>query len=389
MSVCILLTAVEASGDALGAELMRALKARLGPEVRFVGVGGDAMAAEGLVSAFPIGELSIVGLVEGLFAFARARRRARELAELARRERPDIAVLIDSWGFSYLAARALRRRLPGLPLVKYVAPQVWATRPGRAKALARSFDRLLSIIAFEPQIFEAAGAKVVFVGHPALTGTPAPADPEGFRAEIGARPEDQILLVLPGSRHSEIDRLMPPFTDAIRRLKAERPHLHVVVLAASTVTDRVIAEVAGWPFRAHVVTGDADKADAMAAATVALACSGTATVELAAAGAPMVIAYRLGPLTYQIARRIIRIPYAALFNLAAGAAVAPELLQDACTGPNLAREIALRLDDPVVRVRQVEAQNGALEQLGRGGAPTAERAADEVVGMLDARESRT
>ena len=175
---------------------------------------------------------------------------------------------------------------------------------------------------------------------------------------------------------------MPPFAEAVRLLKAERPHLHVVVLAASTVADSVIADVAGWPFRAHVVTGDADKADAMAAATVALACSGTATVELAAAGVPMVVAYRLGPLTYLIAKRIIRVPYAALFNLAAGAAVAPELLQDACTGPNLAREITLRLDDPVVRVRQVEAQNQALERLGRGGPPTAERAAEAVLAML-------
>ena len=291
-------------------------------------------------------------------------------------------MLIDSWGFSYLVARALRRRSPRLPLVKYVAPQVWATRPGRARALARRFDRLLSIIAFEPPIFEAAGARVDFVGHPALTGPPVLADPAGFRSEIGARPEDQILLVLPGSRRGEIDRLMPPFAEAVRLLKAERPHLHVVVLAASTVADSVIADVAGWPFRAHVVTGDADKADAMAAATVALACSGTATVELAAAGVPMVVAYRLGPLTYLIAKRIIRVPYAALFNLAAGAAVAPELLQDACTGPNLAREITLRLDDPVVRVRQVEAQNQALERLGRGGPPTAERAAEAVLAML-------
>ena len=382
MSVCILLTAAEASGDALGADLMRALKARLGADVRFVGVGGDAMAAEGLASAFPIGELSIMGLVEGLLAASRARRRARELADLAARERPDIAVLIDSWGFSYLVAGALRRRLPGLPLMKYVAPQVWATRPGRAKALARTFDRLLSIIAFEPPIFEAVGAKVVFVGHPALTGPPILAQPEGFRAEIGAAPEDQILLVLPGSRRSEVDRLMPPFTDAVRRLKAERPHLHVVVLAASTVADRVIADVAAWPFRSHVVTGAADKADAMAAATVALACSGAATMELAAAGVPMVIAYRLGLLTYQIARRIIRTRYIGLFNIAAGAEVAPELLQDACIGPNLARELAARLDDPVLRARQVETQNRALDELGRGGAPTAERAAAAVLEML-------
>ena len=377
-----MLTAAEASGDALGGELMRALKRRLGPGVRFIGVGGDAMAREGLISAFPIGELSILGLVDGLFAFGRARRRARQMASLAERERPEIAVLIDSWGFSYLTARQLRRRLPALPLVKYVAPQVWATRPGRAKALARTFDHLLSIIGFEPPIFEAAGANVSFVGHPALARDTPNTDPAGLRTRIGAGPEDQILLVLPGSRRSEIDRLMPPFADAVRILKAERPELQIVVLAAATVAERVTAEVAAWPFRAHILSESAEKDDAMAAATVALACSGTAVVEIAAAGCPVIVAYRLGPISYQIAKIIICTRYITLFNIAVDAAAAPELIQGACTGPKLAREIALRLSDPAVRIKQIAAQDQALDKLGRGGAPTAERAADAIVGML-------
>ena len=385
MSVCVLLTAAEASGDGLGAELMKALKRRLGPDVRFVGVGGEAMAQEGLASAFPIGELSIVGLVDGLFAFGRARRRARELAALAERERPDVAVLIDSWGFSYLVARELRRRLPALPLVKYVAPQVWATRPGRARALARSFDHLLSIIAFEPPIFEAAGVATTFVGHPALGDVADRGGAERIRARLGFAPDDQVLLVLPGSRNAEIDRLMPPFADAVRRLKAQRPQLQLAVLAAPTVADKVVAQVAGWPFRAQVITDPAGKADLMAAATVALACSGTATVELAAAGCPMVVAYRLGPLSYLIAKRIVRTRYITLFNIAADAEVAPELIQDACTGPRLAHELALRLDDADLRARQVEAQDEALERLGRGRPPTAERAADAILQMMSRR----
>ena len=382
MSACVLLTAVEASGDALGADLMRALRARLGPGVRFVGVGGAAMAAEGLSSAFDIGELSIVGLVEGVLAYGRAARRARQLTDLAARERPDVAVLIDAWGFSYLAARRLRRRLPGLTLVKYVAPQAWATRPGRATALARSFDHLLSIIAFEGPLFERAGVKVTFVGHPSLTGPRPQADPAGLRARIGARPDDQVLLVLPGSRSSEIKRLSAPFGEAVRILTETHPALRTVVLAAPTVADEVAAQVARWPRPALVVSDPTMKLDAMAAATAALACSGTVTVELAAAGCPMVVAYRLGPLTYEIARRIIRVRFGALFNIAADAAIAPELIQADCTGPRLAAELAPRLDDPQLRGRQVEAQSAALDKLGRGGPPTADRAADAIVGIL-------
>ena len=382
---CILLTAAEASGDALGAELMQALRRRLGPDLRFVGLGGPQMTAQGLESAFDIGELSVVGLVEGLLAYPRASKRADQIAALAARERPALAVMIDSWGFSYLAAKAVRRRSPELPLVKFVAPQVWATRPGRARALATTFDRLLALLAFEVPIFERAGVPTIFVGHPALSHDFSRADPSRLRAAISAGPDDPILLVLPGSRASEIDRLMPRFEDAVRRLKAERPLLHVVMAIAPTVAPAVKARVAGWPFRVHLIEDAVGKDDAMVAADVALACSGTVTTELAAAGCPMVVAYRLGPVTYQIAKRIIRTRYITLINIAAGDLVAPELIQEACTGPDLARELALRLDDPQLRARQAAAQTQALDGLGRGGPPPAGRAADAIVEMLEQR----
>lgn len=384
---CVLITAVEASGDALGAELMRALSQRLGPDLRFIGVGGPQMAAQGLVSVFDIKELSIVGLVDGLFAFRRASRRARQVAQLAERERPDIAVLIDSWGFSYLLARRLRRRLPRLPLVKYVAPQVWASRPERAKALAASFDRLLSIVAFEVPIFEAAGIPTTFVGHPGLGHDPARADPTRLRARIGAAPDDPILLLLPGSRPSEVARLLPPFEEAVRILKNQRPALQLVIVLAPTVAETVRARAAGWPFRAHLIEDATGKDDAMAAADVALACSGTVTTELAAAGCPMIVAYRLGPVTYRIAKKIVRTRYITLFNIAADAMVAPELIQDACTGEALAREAALRLDDPRLRAEQAKAQKEALAGLGPPGAAPGARAAEAVIAVLE--ESRT
>ncbi|HEX7758791.1 MAG TPA: lipid-A-disaccharide synthase [Caulobacteraceae bacterium] len=379
---CVMLVAAEASGDALGAGLARALRARLGDSVRFVGAGGSQMAQAGVVSAFDIADLSIVGLLEGALAFPRVLRRADDLARLAAAQKPDVAVLIDSWGFSYFTARRLRQVAPGLPLVKYVAPQVWATRPSRAKALARLFDHLLAIHAFEPPLFEREGAKVTFVGNPALARDVASADPARLRAAIGAGPDEPILVLLPGSRRSEIDRMLPPFEAAVDILKAQRPELHVVLPAAETVAELVKTRVAGWSHRIHVVEGETARFDAMRAATVALACSGTVTTELALAGCPMVVGYRLGQVTHFLARFIIRTPYITLVNIAAGAPVVPELIQGACNGPALAREVTRRLDDPELAAAQVAAQNAALDGMGRHMGDPAQRAAAVVVDIL-------
>ncbi|MGE5152032.1 MAG: lipid-A-disaccharide synthase, partial [Rhodospirillaceae bacterium] len=224
-----------------------------------------------------------------------------------------------------------------------------------------------------------------FVGNAALTLDFSKADPARLRKRIGAGADEPILLVLPGSRPSEIERVMPAFEAAVTLLKAERPGLHVVIPAAPTVADAVKARVAGWPHRAHVLKGEADKLDAMKAATVALACSGTVTTELALAGVPMVVGYRLGAITAFIARRLIRTPYITLFNIAAQAFVAPELVQEDCTGPKLAAELAKRLDNPVLRAVQIAAQDAALDRMGRGGPDPSEAAAEAVLGVLGAR----
>ncbi|MBI1199115.1 MAG: lipid-A-disaccharide synthase [Phenylobacterium sp.] len=380
----VMLVAAEASGDDRGAGLARALRRRLGEGVRFVGVGGARMAAEGVQSPFDIADLSIFGLLEGLLAYPKVVRRAEETAAVAAREKPDVAVLIDSWGFTLRVAQRLRRATPGLPLVKYVAPQVWASRPGRARTAARWYDLLLTILGFDAPAFEREGLKTVFVGNSTLVVDFATADPDRLRREIGAGADDPILLVLPGSRPVEIERVMPAFEDAVRLLKAERPNLQVVIPAASTVAEGVKARVAGWPFRAHVVEGEAAKRDAMKAATVALACSGTVTTELALAGCPMVVAYRLGPVTYAVLKRMIRTKYVTLFNIAAQDFVAPEMIQADCNGPDLARAIAMRLDDAGLRGRQVERQNAALLKMGRGGPDPNEAAADAILNLLKA-----
>ena len=375
----VMLVAAEASGDDRGAGLARALKRRLGDGVRFVGVGGERMAAEGVRSPFNIADISILGLLEGLLAYPKIVRRADDTAALALREKPDVAVLIDSWGFTLRVAQRLRRLDPTLPLIKYVGPQVWATRPGRAKTLAATVDHLLSIHAFDAPWFEAEGLPVTFVGNSALSVDFSQADPAGLRARIGAGPDEPVLIVLPGSRPGEIQRVLPAFEDAVNLLKEARPELHVVVPAAPTVAETVKARVAGWRHRVHVIEGDAPKRDAMKAATVALACSGTVTTELALAGVAMVVGYRLGPVTYALLKRLIRTRYITLFNIAAQAFVAPELVQGACNGPALAREVALRLDDPAVRRAQVAAQYAALDKMGRGGPDPSEAAAEAVL----------
>lgn len=375
----VMLVAAESSGDGLGAGLARALKARLGDGVRFVGVGGPRMAAEGLDSPFDIAELSILGWIEGLMAYGRVKRRVADTVALAVRERPDVAVLIDSWGFTIRVAKALRTALPDLKLVKYVGPQVWASRPGRARTLAGAVDHLLTLHAFDPPWFEKAGLPTTFVGNPSLAIDFSQADGGRFRAEHGLGADQPLLLVLPGSRPAEIERMTPVFEDTVRRLKAERPDLAVAVVVADTVADSVRGRVAGWPFRVTRVEGEAAKKDAMKAATVALATSGTVSTELALAGVPMVIAYRLGDLSYALMKPMISAEHITLFNIAAGERIAPEFVQGEARADRLAAAVAERLDDPALRAEQVRRQFDALDRMGRGQADPSAAAAEAVL----------
>lgn len=381
----VMLVAAEASGDALGAALAKALRARLGDRVTFVGVGGVKMAEQGVESPFDIAQLSILGIWESLKAYPRAKARLDDTVALAAREKPDVAILIDSWGFNIRLAHALRKLDPAMPLVKYVAPQVWAYREKRAHSLAKAVDLLLSIQPMDKPYFDAAGLENVFVGNSALAKRFDHADPARLRAAIGVSPDDQILLVLPGSRPSEIERVMPAFEDAVRRLKADRPDLVIVIPAAYTVAEAVKARVAGWPFRAHVVEDEGLKDDAFLAGDVALACSGTVTTELALAGRPMVVGYKTGAITYAILKRLMKPRWITLFNIAAGRAIAPELIQHACEGEGLAREVGRLLDDAALRSRQAAEQCAALDLMGRGMPDPSEAAATALLDFLGAR----
>lgn len=377
----VMLVAAEASGDALGAGLAKALKARLGPVVTFVGVGGAAMAAEGVASPFDIAELSILGWLEGLKAYGTVKRRVADTVALAQAERPDAVVLIDSWGFTIRVAKAIREAMPDVPLIKYVGPQVWASRPGRAKTLAGAVDHLLALYAFDAPWFEREGLPTTVVGSQALHVDMAGADPAAFRAARGIAAEAPLLLVLPGSRPSEIRLMTPVYGEAVARLKAARPELEVAVAVAGTVADQVRAELAGWSVTVHEVD-ESEKYAAMKAATVAMATSGTVSTELALAGAPMVIGYRFQPLSYAIMRPFFTGKYATLFNHAADEEIARELIQKDATPEAFAAEAGRLLDDPAARADQAARQTAALDLMGRGGRDPSEIAAEAVLRVI-------
>ena len=383
----IMLVAAEASGDALGAGLARALKAQLGDGVTFVGIGGARMAEWGVESPFDIAELSILGWLEGLRAYDRVKRRVADTAALAARERPDAVVLIDSWGFTIRVAKAIRQASPETPLIKYVGPQVWASRPGRAKTLAGAVDHLLALYNFDAPWFEREGLATTVVGSQALHVDMDSADGAAFRKRRGIAADAPMLLVLPGSRPSEIKLMTPVYEKTVARLKAADPTLEVAVAAAGTVAADVTARVAAWPFRAHVVQ-ESEKYDAMKAATVALATSGTVSTELALAGAPMVIGYRFGALSYAIMKPFFTGKFATLFNTAADEEIARELIQSDATPERFAGAVGRLLANADLRRDQAARQTAALDLMGREGRDPSELAAEAVLKVLDERHAK-
>lgn len=386
MPLKIMLIAAETSGDMLGADLARALKARAGEgAVLLSGVGGERMKAEGIDSPFDITELSVLGWIEGLMAYGRVRKRVADTVAHVRALRPDAVVLIDSWGFTIRVAKAIRAQMPEIRLIKYVGPQVWASRPGRAATLAASVDHLLALYPFDAPWFEREGLATTVVGSPALHTDFSHADGAAFRAARAIAPDTPLLLVLPGSRRSEVLHLMPVFEQAVLQLKDRHPALQVAVLAAPGVESEVRGRAAGWPLRTHIVTGE-DRRDAMKAAHAALACSGTVSTELALAGVPMVIAYRLGALSYAIMKPLVTVEHITLFNLAAGRRIAPEFVQDQATPDALAGAVNALLSSPEAAAAQSRAQAEALTLMGKGARDPSDVAAEAVLAVLEQRK---
>lgn len=376
----LFLVAGEASGDVIGARLMAALKRRTAGTVRFAGIGGERMTAEGLDSLFPMRELSVMGLVEILPRARHLLRRIRQTAKAVLELRPDAVVTIDSPGFNLRLAARLAGQ--GIPRIHFVAPQVWAWRPGRAPRIARLLDHLLTLFPFEPPYFDVHGLECTFIGHPIVENGANSGDRDRFRADHDIPPEAPLLCILPGSRAGEIERLMPVFRETLRSLAADRPEMRSVIVAAPAVADLVQAAAATWPVPTIVVGGDAAKYDAFAASDAALAASGTVTLELALAGVPMVVAYRVNALTAWLGRRLIRIPYVSLVNVVLGRKAVPEYLQQDCRPELLTAALATLLDDPEAAAAQRRDSAEASRLVGLGGPPPSERAAEAVLKVI-------
>jgi lipid-A-disaccharide synthase len=374
----IFLVAIEESGDRLGAALMRALKLHAAG-VRFSGIGGHAMAAEGLSSLFPIDGIGQIGVASVVRQLPTLLRRIRMAADAAIAVRPDVLVIIDSPDFTHRVARRVRRAAPTIPIVDYVSPSVWAWRPGRARAMRGYVDHVLALLPFEPAVHaRLGGPSCSYVGHPLIEQIEQlrPSTEETRRRLV----DPPVLLVLPGSRLSEIRRLAGPFGEALSRVQADCGSIDLVLPTIPHLTEAVRRATAEWPLRPRIVTDADEKHAAFRIARAALAKSGTVTLELALAGIPMVTAYKLPAWEAVIARRVISVSSVILANLVLGKNVVPEFLQEQCTAQNLANALIALLADTAERRRQVDAFARLDDIMETGKAPS-DRAAEIVLGL--------
>ena len=381
----VFLIAGEPSGDALGARLMAALKAKTGGRVRFAGIGGPAMIGQGMQSLFPMQELAVMGLAEVLPRILHLKRRIDETVATVKAARPDVLVTVDAPDFSLRVAKRLKGQ--GVALVHYVAPSVWAWRPGRARKVAAFLDHLMTLLPFEPPYFAREGLAATFVGHPVLESGADRGDGSGFRKRHGISPSAPVLVLLPGSRRGEIARLIGVFGETFAALRQAKPSLVCILPTVEAVRADVEAAVARWPTKPILVTGEAEKFSAFAAADAALAASGTVALELAMAKAPMVIAYRMNSLTAWLAKRLIRVRFVTLLNLVLDRAVVPELLQDDCVPDKLAAAVLRLLGDPAARAEQVAAATEALAALKPEDALPSEKAAEVVLSLVRSKSA--
>lgn len=348
----VFIVAGERSGDFLGAKLLAALRRRV-TTLDIDGVGGEAMSREGLASLFSMHELAVMGFVDVLARAPRLLRRIDETARAAVAFAPDVVVIIDSPDFTHRVARRIRKAAPNIPIVDYVSPSVWAWRPGRAKQMRAYIDRVLALLPFEPSAYvRLEGPPCEFVGHPLIEHL----DELRPRAEDLAAREAAVptFVLMPGSRRSEIGRLMPIFGQTLARLaRLDRP-MEVVLPAVAHLEDDIRAELASWPVKPKVVVGDAPKIAAMRRARAALVASGTATLELALAGVPMAVAYKVSPLE-SLSRYFINVPSIVLANLILGENAIPEFVQEDCTPPRLAAALQPLVQHGMGRSRQIDA----------------------------------
>jgi lipid-A-disaccharide synthase len=386
-TLTIMLVVGEPSGDKLGAQLMAALKQVAGKHVRIVGVGGAAMAAEGLESLYPLDATSVMGLREVVPRIPAILRRVREASDFAILTRPDLVVLIDSPDFTHRIAQRLKRIDPSIRTANYPPPQVWASRAYRARKMARYMDAVLTMFAFEAAFFERHGIRAYNVGYPVIERADKIAGGAEFRRRHGISADAPLLVVLPGSRRNEIRFILPPFRAAVEMLARDIPGLVTVLPTVSHVAALVKAAVAKWPTPLHIVDTEPEKYAAFDAADAALAASGTVTSELALAKVPMVVAYKVGWLTYALAKPFMHVRYMVLVNLVLGRKAIPEFEQYAATPQALVQALKPLLTDESARANQMRDLEEGVRAFGMGQETPSLRAARVVLELAGAKSS--
>ncbi|MEO9899915.1 lipid-A-disaccharide synthase [Nisaea sp.] len=374
----VYIVAGEASGDVLAAGLMKSLKKMTGGRVRFAGVGGDRMTAEGLTSLFPMSEMAVMGVFEVLPHIPNLLRRIGQTVDNIVELQPDVLLTVDSKAFNLrvqkrLYARRAAGQIASFPLVHMVAPTVWAWRPGRAKTISKFLDELLVLFPFEPSYFQEHGLKTTFVGHPASE------QPIGDDARLRARtripPKAPVLGVFPGSRRGEVRRLLPSFGETVRRLAPRYKDLRVLIPTVSGVADMIRDGVEDWPVQPVILEDADDKYDAFAAMNAALAASGTVTLELALAGVPTVVGYKVNPLSVPIGRMLVNMDAVVLANWILKRPVQPFFMQHNCTPDSLTVAVARMFDDTRARADCSRAADELRAVLGTGEIAPSDQAA--------------
>ncbi len=382
----IFIVAGEHSGDHLGGKLMAALKERSEVPIIFSGVGGEVMEAQGLHSIFPLADVAVMGPLAILARLPKLVRRVHQAVAAGLKADPDAVIIIDSPEFTHPIAKRIRKRKPLIPIVDYVSPSVWAWRPGRARKMRPYVDHLLALYPFEPEAHRRLGGPVcTYVGHPLIERLPwiKGLDAAELSSRLGLDPAKPVLVVLPGSRSSEVGRLMRPFGDAVRLTLERAGPCEVILPVVETVRPLVEAGLADWPLRPHLVEGESEKFKAFRLARAALAASGTVTLELALAGVPMVVAYKVDIVAWQF-RFLMKVPSIVLANLVLGENVFPELIQHDCTGGTLADALAPLMGETPERESQLAGLRRIAGRMLLDGTTPSECAAETGLAVMDA-----
>lgn len=373
----LFIIAGEHSGDALGGKLMEAINRRLKGRVRYLGVGGEKMEKQGLISQFALEEVAVMGPLSILPRLPKLIQRISGTAKAAIAGGPDAVVIIDSPEFTHRVAKKIRRKRPDVPIINYVSPQVWAWRPGRAAKMRWYIDHTMALLPFEPEAYARLnGPPCTYVGHPLIERIDAlrSTDPLPLALRLGLDLSRPIVLVMPGSRRSEVSRLMGPFGEALGRLNQQIGPIQVLLPAVASARAEIDEQLKSWTVPVAVLEGETDKHRAYGLAHACLTASGTATLELALARTPAVVAYRVDAVAARL-RFLLKVPSIVLANLVLGENVYPEFIQEEATGENLAAALRPLLADTPQRRLQISKLAGIVHKMNVGGQSPSERAA--------------